>query len=56
MDTKDGNHRLDIWHMECSDHAAAREKLYVTRRRERPKTRRLDDVSSDLRKMGINEW
>jgi hypothetical protein len=31
-------------------------KLYATRRRGRPKTRRLDDVSTDLRKMGINEW
>ena len=27
-------------------------KLYVTR----PKMRWLDDVSTDLRKMGINEW
>jgi hypothetical protein len=55
METKDGNHGLDIWHMECSDHAAAREDD-ATRRRERPKTRWLDDVSTDLRKMGINEW
>jgi hypothetical protein len=31
-------------------------KLYATKRRERPKTRWLDDVSTDLRKMGINEW
>jgi hypothetical protein len=31
-------------------------KLYATRRRGRPKMRRLDDVSADLRKMGINEW
>jgi hypothetical protein len=31
-------------------------KLYSTRRRGRPKTRWLDDVSTDLRKMGINEW
>jgi hypothetical protein len=31
-------------------------KLYATRRRGRPKTRLLDDVSKDLRKMGINEW
>jgi len=31
-------------------------KLYATRRRERPKMRWLDDVSTDLRKMGIKEW
>jgi hypothetical protein len=31
-------------------------KLYATGRRGRPKTRWLDDVSTDLRKMGINEW
>jgi len=31
-------------------------KLYATRRRGRLKMRRLDDVSTDLRKMGINEW
>jgi hypothetical protein len=31
-------------------------KLYETRCRGRPKTRWLDDVSMDLRKMGINEW
>jgi hypothetical protein len=29
-------------------------KLYATRRR--PKMRRLVDVTTDLRKMGINEW
>jgi hypothetical protein len=31
-------------------------KLYATRRRKRKKMRWLDDVSTDLRKMGINEW
>jgi hypothetical protein len=31
-------------------------KLYATRRRERPKMRWLDDVSINLRKMGLNEW
>jgi len=31
-------------------------KLYATRRRGRPKMRWLDDMSTDLRKMGINEW
>jgi hypothetical protein len=31
-------------------------KLYPTRSRGRPKTRWLDEVSTDLRKMGINEW
>jgi hypothetical protein len=30
--------------------------LYATRRRRRPKMRWLDDVSTDLRKMGLNEW
>ena len=31
-------------------------KMYATRRRGRPKKRWLDDVSTELRKMGINEW
>jgi hypothetical protein len=31
-------------------------KLYATRRRGRPKTRWLDDVYTDLIKMGITEW
>ena len=31
-------------------------KLYATRRRGRPKMRWLDDMSTDLRKMAINEW
>jgi hypothetical protein len=31
-------------------------KLYSTRRREKPKMRWLDDVSTDLRKMEVNEW
>jgi hypothetical protein len=31
-------------------------KLYATRRRRRPKMRWLEDVSMDLRKMGVNEW
>ena len=31
-------------------------KLYATTRKGRPKIRWLDDVSTDLRKMGINVW
>jgi hypothetical protein len=29
---------------------------FAKRRRGRPKMRRLEDVSMDLRKMGVNEW
>jgi hypothetical protein len=31
-------------------------KLYATRRGGRPKLRWMDDVSTDLRNMGIHEW
>jgi hypothetical protein len=31
-------------------------KLYATRHRGRPKTRWVDFVSTDLRRIGINEW
>ena len=31
-------------------------KLYATRRRGIPEMRWLDDVSMDMRKMGVNKW
>jgi len=31
-------------------------KLYATRRRGIPEIRWLDDVSMDMRKMGVNKW
>jgi hypothetical protein len=31
-------------------------KLYATRRKGRPKMRWLEDVSMDLRKIGVKEW
>ena len=46
-----------LGHIErMQDTAIPPKKLYATRRRGRPKMRWLDDVSTDLRKMGINEW
>ena len=50
-----------LGHIERMQHTAFPKKmlygkLYVTRRRGRTKMRWLDDVSTDLRKMGINEW
>ena len=47
-----------LGHVERMQHTAIPKKmygkLYATRRR--PKMRWLDDVSTDLRKMGIHEW
>jgi hypothetical protein len=45
-----------LGHIERMQDTAVYEKLYATRRRRRPKRRWLDDVSTDLRKMGINKW
>jgi hypothetical protein len=50
-----------LGHIERMQHTAIPKKrlygkLYVTRRSGRPKMRWLDDVSTDLRKMGIHEW
>jgi hypothetical protein len=50
-----------VGHIErMQDTAILKEMLYgklcATRRRGKPKMRWLDDVSTDLRKMGINEW
>jgi hypothetical protein len=54
METKDWKNGLDIWHMERSDHAAARQDDGdATRRKKRKKMRWLDDLSTDLKKIGI---
>ena len=47
-----------LGHIERMQHTAIPKKMLyrTTRRRGRPKMRWLDDVSTDLRKMGINDW
>jgi hypothetical protein len=50
--------RVDsVGHVErMQDTAIPKKMLYATRRRGRPKMRWLDDVSMDLRKMGVSRW
>jgi hypothetical protein len=49
-----------LGHIERMQDTAIPKKMYgklcAKRRRGRPKTRWLDDVSTNLRRMGINEW
>jgi len=44
------NETIDIFYIKMYG------KLYATRRRGRPKIRWLNDVSTDLRKIVVNEW